>query len=162
MRGASWKTPATRGLVLAEVSARAQWLRALPDSPAGAPVAFEVLTAPCQTPASAAPVPMVPAAPWTLMVVSSAPALLAIKAAAVEVTWMSAGQAGPAATGGPASTLPAPSVASVQEATPGPCVKAPLCPVLPPRAATGAPVDRAEISLTTVPACLGLRVRTVK
>ena len=67
---------------------------------------------------------------------------------------MNAGWVGPAAMVAPASTRLAPSAASAQVATPGHCVRAPRRPVLPPRAVTGAPVDRAATSPMTVPAFL--------
>lgn len=158
----SWKTPAIQAPVLAGVSARAQWWRALPGSPAAVPVASEALTAPCQTLASAVPVPTVPAARWGLTAATSAPAHLATRAAAAEATWMSAGWAGPAATGAPASTRLAPSTASAQLATRGHCVRTLQCPVPPRHAVMGVPVDRVAISAMTAPAFLGSRARTVK
>lgn len=162
VNGVSWKTPAIPAPVLAMVSARARWWQAPPGSPAAAPVASEAQTAPCQTPASAAPVPMVPAAPWGPMAATSAPAHLATRAAAAEATWMSAGWADPAAMVAPVSTHLAPSAASAQLATQGHCVRAPWWPVPPRRAVTGAPVDRVATSPMTVPAFLGSRARTVK
>lgn len=160
--GASWKTPATRAPVLAAASARAPWWRAPPGSPAAAPVASEVPTAPCRTPASAAPVPMVPAAQWGPMAATSAPARLATRAAAAEAMWMSAGWGGPAAMVAPASTRLVPSAASAQLATRGHCVRMPWCPAPPRRAVTGAHVGRVVISPMTAPAFLGSRARTVK
>lgn len=160
--GASSKTPAILAPVLAVVSARAQWWQVLPGSPAAAPGASEARTAPCQIPASAAPVPMVPAVQWGLMAATSAPAHLATRAAAAEATWMSAGWAGPAVMVAPASTRLAPSTASAQLASQGHCVRALQCPVLPHHAVMGAPVDRAATSPMTVPAFLGLKARTVK
>lgn len=159
---ASWKTPATQVPVLVVVSARARWWQALPGSPADAPVASEAQTAPCRTPASAALVPMVPAARWGLMAASSAPAHLATRAAAAEATLMSAGWVGLVAMVARALTHLAPSTASAQLATRGHCARAPRCPVPLHRAEMGAPVGRMAISPMTVRAFLGLRVRTVK
>lgn len=160
--GASWKTPATRAPVLGVGSARAPWWLALPDSPAGAPVGSEARTAPCRTPASAAPVPMVPAAPWGPTGALCAPARRATRVAAAEATWMSVGWAGHAATGAPASTHRVPSAASALVATRGCCVRSPQCPVPRRRAAMEAPVGRVAILLMTAPVSLGSRARTVK
>lgn len=89
------------------------------------------------------------------MVATSVPAHLATRAAAAEVTWMSAGWAeGPAVMVAPASTCLAPSAASAPLATWGHCVRTPQCPVLPHHVVTGAPVDRVAISPMTVPAFL--------
>lgn len=160
--GVSWRTPVTQAPVLAVVFARVLWWLAPPDSHAGAPVASEALTAPCQIPASAVLVPTVPAAQWGPMDASSAPVHLATRAAAAEVTWMSAGWVSPAAMVAPASTRLALSAASVQLATRGLYVRTPRCPVRPHRAVTGAPAGRVATSLTTAPVFLGLRVRIVK
>lgn len=160
--GVSWRTPVTQAPVLAVVFARVLWWLALPDSHAGAPVASEALTAPCQIPASAVLVPTVPAAQWGPMDASSAPVHLATRAAAAEVTWMSAGWVSPAAMVAPASTRLALSAASVQLATRGLYVRTPRYPVRPHRAVTGAPAGRMATSLTTAPVFLGLRVRIVK
>lgn len=123
--GASWKTLVTQAPVLAVASARVQWWRALRGFPVVVLVASEVQTAPSQTPASAALVLMVPPALWGRMAALPVPARLATRVGAAEVTSMSAEGVGPAATVAPASTLLAPSAASVHLATQGCCVRAP-------------------------------------
>lgn len=106
--------------------------------------------------------PMGPDAQWGLMAATSVPAHLATRAAAVEVTWMSAGGEVPVITVAHASTHPALSAASAQLATWGHCVRPLQCPVRLHRAVTEAPVDRMATSPMIVPAFLGLRARTVK
>lgn len=160
--GASWKTLATQAPVLAVASARVQWWQALPDSPVAVPVASEAQTAPCQTPASAALVLMVPAAQWGQMAALSAPVHLATRVEVVEVMSMSAERVDPAATVVPASTLLAPSAANVRLATRGFCVRTPQCPVPLPHVVMVALVGRVVIRLMTVLVFLVLRARIVR
>lgn len=98
--------------------------------------------------------PMGPAAQWGQMAATSVPAHLATRAAAVEVTWMSAGGEVRATTVAHASTHLALSAASAQLATWGCCVRPLQCPVLLHRAVTEAPVGRMAISPMIVPAFL--------
>lgn len=111
---------------------------------------FQAQTAPCQTPVSAALVLMVPAAQWGPMAALSAPVHPATRVAAAEVMWMSAERVDPATTVVPASTLPAPSAASVRLATQGCSVRTPQCPVPLPHVVMVALVGRVVIPLMTV------------
>lgn len=84
--GASWKTLATPAPVRAGAFARVQWWQASPGSPVVVSVASEAQTAPCQTPASAAPVLTVPPAQSGRMADMPVPAHLATRVATAEAT----------------------------------------------------------------------------